>query len=108
MTILHNEKIMCASGEMNTLPKMFKCVKTHDSKVCDLVGSTNRERRRVAHGLILHMYLRLVNTARTVIVSCLSVPIHLHLVYVITIYVRRYILLANICNEYARQSLKHI
>ena len=27
---------------------MFKCVKTYDSRIRDLVGSTNRERRGVA------------------------------------------------------------
>ena len=40
MAILHNEKLWCASEEMNTLPIMFKCVKTHDSWVRDHYKNT--------------------------------------------------------------------
>ena len=44
MITLHNEKIWGTYGVINTLLKMFKCVKTHDSKVRALVGSTSCER----------------------------------------------------------------
>ena len=40
----------------------------------------------------------------TVMISCLSVTIHLHLGLCYAMHERRYILLANICNEYARGS----
>ena len=53
---------------------MFKCVKTHNSRVHDLVGSTNRERRGVT---VADMY-----TMITVMVSGLSVIIRSHVVYV--------------------------
>ena len=67
---------------------MLKCSKTHHCRVRDLVGSNNRERRGAAETIQITQSLT----------RGLFYAVH----------VRRYILLANICNEYARQSSAYL
>ena len=88
---------------------MFKCVKTHDSRVHDLVGGTNRERRGVAKAVTTYVdpsEVGVHNENSDDIWSICTYPLPRGLCY--AMHVRRYILLANICNEYARQSIQHI
>ena len=55
---------------------MLKCIKTHDSRVRDLVGSTNRERREVGETDTTYVDPSAVNTIRTVVISGLDVLVH--------------------------------
>ena len=87
---------------------MFKCVKTHDSRVCELVGSTNREGRELAEVDTIYVDPSVdgVHKENSDIWSISTYLLARGLYY--AMHVRRYILLANICNEYARQSIQHI
>ena len=82
---------------------MFKCVKTDDSRERDLVGSTNHERRGVAEA-----YTTYVDPSADGVHNENSDGIWSICTYSLTCYtmhVRGYILLTNICNDYARQFL---
>ena len=84
---------------------MFKCDKTHDSRLRGLVGSTNRERRGVTE-------------AGTTRVDSSEISVHnvnSHAIWSICTYLlkrglhyamhmRRYILLASICNKYHHEN----
>ena len=88
---------------------MFKCFKTHDSRVRDLVDSTNRERRGVADADITYLDPSAVGIHKENIDDTWSIctySLTRGLCYVM--HVPRNILLANISKEYARQSLQHI
>ena len=103
MIILHYEKILCASGEMKTLPNNVQVRKAHDSRARDLVGSTNREIRGVAEADTTYVdpfAVGVHNENSDDIWSLCTYSITRGLCY--TMHVRRHILLANICNEYAR------
>ena len=88
---------------------MFKCVKTHDLRVRDLVGSTNREERGVAEDDTTYVdpsEVGVQNENSDEIWSICTYSFTLGLYR--AVHVRKYIMLANICNEYAGQSLQHI
>ena len=79
---------------------MFTCVKSNDSRVHDLVGSTNRERRGVAEADTTYVDLSAVgvhNKNSDDIWSIRTRSLTRGLCY--TVHVRRYILLANICKS---------
>ena len=88
---------------------MFKCVKTHDSRVRDLVGSTNHERRGVVQPDATY-----VDPSPVGVHNENGDDIWFICVYSLTrglfnaMHMRIYILLANICYKYASQSLQHI
>ena len=87
---------------------MLKYVKPHNSRVSDLVDSTNRERRVVAEADTTYVDQSAVGVHNENSDDIWSICTYLlthGLCYVM--HVRRYILLANICNEYARRSLQH-
>ena len=85
---------------------MFKYVKTHDSSVRDLVASTNRERRGVAEGDTTYVGPSMIGVHNENSEDIWSI-----FTYSLTrglydaMHLRKHIMLANICNEYARQSL---
>ena len=79
----------------------FKCVKTHDSRVRDLVSSTNRERRGVDEADKTYVDPSAVgvhNENSDDIWGFCICSLMRGLCY--AMHVRRYILLANICSDY--------
>ena len=109
MTILHNEKAWCASGVMNTLINNVNCLKTHDSRVHAFVVSTKRKRQGVSEADTTNVDRSAIgvhNKNSDDSWSICTYSLTRGLCY--ALHVQRYILLANICNVYARQSLQHI
>ena len=85
----------------------FKCIKTHDTRVRDLVGSTNRESRDVTEADTTSIEPSAFGVHNENSADIWSIYIYLlthGLCY--AVHVRKYILLANMCNEYACQSLQ--
>ena len=86
-----------------------KCVKTHDARVHGLVGSTNRERRGVAEADTTYADLSAVCVHKENsddVCSVCTYSLTRGLCY--AMHMRKNILLANICTEYARHSSVHL
>ena len=111
MTILYNEEIWCASGEMNTLPNkvlsMFKPI-TQECMYVILSGTTNRERRGVSEADTTYVDPSVgvykENSDATWFICTNSLTRSLYY----DVHVPRYILLSNIWKECARQCLQHM
>ena len=85
---------------------VFKCVKTHDSRLRDLVGNTIRERQRVSNADTKYVdpsVLGVHNENSDDIWSICTCSLTHAICY--AMHGRRYILLADICSEYANSTV---